>query len=89
MVTSSEVASLFLRSDTGDEEDAAAGVKSITIRVPVGRLAFVDSMAEQAGVSRNVMANHLLGVGVGAVMGELPDVVRDEVEAGVLARMEV
>ncbi len=87
MVTSREVANLFLQDDTGEDAAEAAGVKSITLRVAVGRLAMVDSMAEQAGVSRNVMANHLLAVGIGAVMAELPDVVRDDIGEGTAERM--
>lgn len=86
MVTSREVANLFLQQDEPDDE--VGSMRVATIRMDAGRLAFIDSMAEEAGVSRNVMANHLLGVGIGAVMAELPDVIRDEINEGVLHRME-
>lgn len=86
MVTSREVANLFLQQD--DPDDEVGEMRVATIRMDAGRIAFIDSMAEQAGVSRNVMANHLLGVGIGAVMAELPDVIRDDINEGVLHRME-
>jgi len=34
------------------------------------------------------MANNLLAVGMGSVLGELPDVIREDIEAGVSSRVE-
>lgn len=84
MVTSREVVNLFLQNDEGPPEDL--DIRSITVRLDASRLAYIDSMAEHAGISRNGMANHLLALGIGQVMAELPDVIRDDVERGVSER---
>lgn len=87
MVTSSEVARLFLENEI-DAEDGSPVLKTVSIRLSLTRLAYIDSMAENASVSRNVMANNLLAVGMGSVLGELPDVIREDIEAGVSSRVE-
>lgn len=84
MVTTREVVNLFLQNDEGPPEEL--DIRSVTVRMHASRLAYIDSMAEHASVSRNVMSNHLLGLGIGQVMAELPDVIRDDVERGVMDR---
>jgi hypothetical protein len=84
MVTAREVANLFLQNDEAPPEEL--DIRSVTVRMDASRLAYIDSMAEHASVSRNVMANHLLSLGIGQVMGELPDVIREDVERGVMDR---
>jgi hypothetical protein len=86
MVTARDVANDFLRQ-FAQEQEGPAGVDEVgipkvaTIRMDAATLAHIDAMAETIGVSRNVMANRLLKVGLGSVLSELPDVIRDEVEA--------
>mgnify|MGYP003377368205 CR=1 FL=1 len=81
MATAREVANLFLEET--DDPESVTPPRVMTIRLPSGRVLYVDSMAREAGVSRNAMVNHLLGVGIGAVMAELPDTIRDEIEEDV------
>lgn len=85
MVTSREVVNLFLQNDEGPPDEV--DIRSVTVRMDSERLAYIDSMAEHASVSRNAMANHLLSLGIGQVMGELPDPIREDVEAGVHDRL--
>ncbi len=79
-----QVASLFvIEKNQPDEEidhDPDGPLRAFSVRLPEGRLAYIDAMAEAADVSRNVMANELLRVGLSAVLAELPDVVRDDIE---------
>ena len=68
MVTTQEVVNLFIH----DEDDEQVGAqRTITIRIDQGRLALIDSMAAEAGISRNAMANHLLGLGINDAMAAL------------------
>lgn len=78
MVTTQEVVGLFLDDETAEE---VGHQRTVTIRMDQGRLALIDSMAEQASVSRNVMANHLLGLGINDVMASLAGVSPETVEA--------
>jgi hypothetical protein len=81
MVTSHEVASLFFVTDPDEIAKIKIDpLKSCTVRMPVRLLALVDAMAENADLSRNVMVNKLLSVGIGSVLGQLPDEVREEIE---------
>lgn len=86
MVTAREVVNLFLQNDEGPPDEL--DIRSVTVRMDASRLAYIDSMAEHASVSRNVMANHLLSLGIGQVMNELPDAIRDDVQQGVMDRVE-
>lgn len=84
MVTTREVVNLFLQVD--EEPPDELDIRSVTVRMDASRLAYIDSMAEHASVSRNVMSNHLLGLGIGQVMAALPDAIRDDIERGVIER---
>ncbi len=79
-----EVAGLFIYPDEPDE----GPLRTITLRVPSGRLAWIDALAKNADRSRNAMAGQLLRVGISAVLGELPDAVREEVESAVIELIE-
>ncbi len=79
-----EVAGLFLFPDEPDE----GPLRTITLRIPSGRLAWIDALAKNADRSRNVMAGQLLRVGISAVLGELPDPVREDIEQSVLVHLE-
>lgn len=85
MVTTQEVVNLFLDHDEAD--DQVGGQRTVTIRMDSGRLAYIDGMASQAKVSRNVMANHLLGLGINEVMASLPSPVAEDVMSEVADRM--
>ena len=77
------VAALFYRgNEVGPDED---DLKGFSVRTSASRLAYLDVMAENAGVSRNRMVNELLRVGMDAVLGELPDVIRGDIETQWLA----
>jgi|ERR1700709_2518487 len=72
------VAALFYRgNEPGVDDD---DVKGFSIRTSVSRLAMLDVMASNANVSRNRMANELLRLGMDAVLGELPDELRTDIE---------
>ena len=87
MVTTEQVVRLFLDHD---DEDQAVSHRTATLRIEQGRLAYLDAMAAQAGVSRNVMANHLLGVGMQDVLASLagasPETLQ-EIQSDVADRM--
>ena len=71
MVTTQEVVGLFLHDE---EEHDNPTQRAVTVRVGEVRLAYIDSMAEKARVSRNVMVNHLLGLGINDVRAALESV---------------
>lgn len=83
MVTTQEVVGLFLYDE---EEHDLPSHRAVTVRMEEGRLAYIDSMAEKARVSRNVMVNHLLGLGINdvraALAGVSPETLQS-IEAGV------
>lgn len=79
-----EVANLFHYPDEPDE----GPLRTITLRVPSGRLAWIDALAKNADRSRNVMAGQLLRVGISAVLGELSDDVRSGVESDVIDHLQ-
>jgi hypothetical protein len=80
-----EVANLFIKDDDDEPDELNVGeIRTISIRIPEGRLAWLDAMAEHADVSRNVFANELLRVGISSVLGELPDEIREEIEQTVV-----
>lgn len=81
-----EVARMFWRHE-GEEPDEDGPVKSFSVRLPGSQLAWIDSLASAAELSRNAMANHLLRVGISAVLAHLPDPVRDDVDADVIQRL--
>lgn len=57
---------------------------SMSLRVPEPVRAMVDAMAQQAGVSRNIMAIDLLRAGIQDVLSQLPKELAEEIteEAG-------
>ncbi len=66
--------------DEDDEEDSSPAVRAVTLRLDFETLAYVDAMAARASVSRNVMLNELVGVGVSSLLGEIDDDSRVEIE---------
>lgn len=85
MVTALDVANLFVQREEVDDDIGTQ--RAVTIRMDHGQVAYLDAMASQAGISRNLMANHLLEVGMQAVMGELSSEAAESVMAGVADRM--
>lgn len=71
-----EVLSLF----TAPPDDVIGGLRTVSVRLSEGRLAWVDVLAEHAGQSRNSMLKELIGFGVSTVLAHLPDVIRHEIE---------
>jgi hypothetical protein len=89
MVTAREVANLFLSGEEEGDGPASAGVlRVVTVRMKPGRLAWIEAMARSADVSRNEMLNQVIAVGIGAVLAELPDVVRGEIHEDVISVMQ-
>ena len=81
-----EVANLFLR-EPQEDEDVSSPLRTTSVRMANGLLQQVNAMAEAASISRNEMLLHLIEVGVGAVLAELPDEVREDIEHDRVARM--
>ncbi len=81
-----EVVTLFLRREA--EADGEGPPRTVTLRLNAERVAWIDALAKGADRSRNAMANELLRVGISCVLGELPDVVRDEVEQSCIEILE-
>ncbi len=69
-------------------EEYTNGVKSITLRISMERVLWIEALAEYAELSRNGMIGHLVKVGLSAVLGALPLPIREEVEQSVAARAE-
>ena len=83
MVTTQEVVGLFLHED---EEHELPSHRAVTVRVDEVRLAYIDAMAEKARVSRNLMLNHLLGLGINDVetaLAGISSATLDEIKAGI------
>lgn len=80
MTTVSQVARLFYEAQENPREEPVEQ-RIVSTRMPVSLLRFIDAMASEAGVSRNTMALKLLEVGIGEVMAELPDSIREGIES--------
>ena len=76
MTTASQVARLFYEVQENPRQEPEEQ-RIVSTRMPVSLLRIIDAMAVEAGVSRNTMALRLLEVGIGEVMAELPDSVRE------------
>jgi hypothetical protein len=83
-----EVVQLFMAPSADDPHEFSAGVKAITLRIPTERMYWIEALAEDAELSRNAMIGHLVKVGLNAVLGALPDGIRQGVEENVAARAE-
>lgn len=79
-----DVAKLFIKSESHDENADRKGIASFSVRAPDSRLAHIDVMARLAGVSRNEMANHLLRLGIVAVLDATPESTCEEIREGVI-----
>jgi hypothetical protein len=78
MTTVSQVARLFYEAHDNPKEDPPE-LRIVSVRMPVSLMKFIDAMA--SGVSRNTMAVKRLEVGIGEVMAELPDPIREGIES--------
>ena len=66
-----------------DVPDFDLGIRTMTIRVPVERLFWIDAMADHAELSRNGMVGKLLTFGIQSVLAQLPDEIRESIESDV------
>jgi hypothetical protein len=80
MTTVSQVARLFYEAHDNPKDDPPE-LRIVSVRMAVSLMKFIDAMASEAGVSRNTMAVKLLEVGIGEVMAELPDSIREGIES--------
>lgn len=74
-------ASLFCRSDP-EEIDELQGVHPMTLRLPVRMAATVIAMAEEAGLSRNEMAQLVIQAGIDSIFAATPAPLRDNINQG-------
>ncbi len=80
------VASL-VQAGPGLEHTDVSPVKRFMVRVPMNTIAYIESLAEASGRSRNFLIGQLLVVGIQAVVDELPENERDHVQGGWLMKM--
>jgi hypothetical protein len=59
-------------------------IKGISLRIPADLLAYVDSMAEHADLSRNAMGTLLLQWGIDHALLNLPEEICDQIHVEVL-----
>jgi hypothetical protein len=81
-----ELVSQFFHDDTAAEDSTP--VRAASVRMPLSRFHLIDVLAERAGVSRNVMANQLLAVGIEMGMSHLPKELQDDINSTVRQRLE-
>jgi hypothetical protein len=63
-------------------------IKRFMVRLPINTVAFVEAIAEHGGRSRNFMIGQLLIVGCQAVIDELPEAERDQVQLAWLRKID-
>jgi hypothetical protein len=75
----SKAASLLgRRTDDDDEDFANPGIFAMSVRLPSNIASLVSAMADQAGCSRNEMANLIVEAGIDAILSATaPEAVAD------------
>jgi hypothetical protein len=72
----------FLLGRCPDDEDVDfdnPGVFAMSIRIPSPRASLLSAMADQAGISRNEMANLVVEAGIEAILDATPDEAKAEI----------
>jgi len=81
-----ELVDQFFHDNTAAED--VTPIRAASIRMPLSRFHLIDVLADRAGVSRNVMANQLLAVGIEATLDQLPEELQQDINHTVVDRLE-